>query len=276
MFELPECVTIAGQLSRTIAGKRVQRGDLGNSPHKFVWYNRKPAEFAFLIQGKVAGKAYARGRWLFISMEPGYVLVLGECGGKILYHPSVDEMPKKYHLALIFDDGSALSVTTQMWGAMELHRAGEEKNRKYIRDMRPTPLDPEFDLGCFLGLIDACIAEEKRSVKGLLTQDQLIPGLGNSIAQDILFTARLHPRHPLESLTKSQRQRLYRAIEGTVKKAIRLGGREEEYDLFNHPGRYIRVMGKDTVGKPCPRCGTRIEKIQYLGGACYYCPTCQT
>jgi formamidopyrimidine-DNA glycosylase len=34
-------------------------------------------------------------------------------------------------------------------------------------------------------------------------------------------------------------------------------------------------MGKQTSGKPCPVCGTTIEKIAYLGGACYVCPNCQ-
>ena len=45
MFELPEFVTLAGQINETLAGKIVQTGQLGNTPHKFVWYNRKPAEF---------------------------------------------------------------------------------------------------------------------------------------------------------------------------------------------------------------------------------------
>lgn len=44
MFELPECVTLVRQMNRTLRGRTVQRGRLGNSPHKFVWYNRKPAE----------------------------------------------------------------------------------------------------------------------------------------------------------------------------------------------------------------------------------------
>ncbi|MDY0020838.1 MAG: hypothetical protein RBT47_12655, partial [Anaerolineae bacterium] len=62
-----------------------------------------------------------RGRWLSIPIEPGDVLVLGECGGNALYHPAGTKMPEKYHLLLSFDDGSAFTVTTQMWGAMELY-----------------------------------------------------------------------------------------------------------------------------------------------------------
>ena len=123
--------------------------------------------------------------------------------------------------------------------------------------------------------MDECVQSEKRSVKGLLTQDQLIPGLGNSIAQDIMFKAKLHPKHPIEDLTGSNRKQLYDAMQKTVSNIISKGGRNDEYDLFGQPGGYERILSKDTVGKPCPECGTKIEKMQYLGGACYFCPHCQ-
>jgi formamidopyrimidine-DNA glycosylase len=275
MFELPEHVTLARQLSETVTGKQIREGHLGNSPHKFVWYNRKPDEFASLTAGKCLGEAYAKGRWLFIPANPGYVLVFGECGGKILYHPSEAQIPKKYHLVIIFEDGSALSAMTQMWGAMELYEKGRELDRQYIRDMRTIPIDAEFTFDYFTHLIDECIQKEKRSVKGLLTQDQLIPGLGNSIAQDILFKAGLHPRHPIDGLSETERKQLYNAVQEVVAEAISQGGRNDEYDLFGNPGGYIRILDKDAAGQPCPRCGTLVEKMQYLGGTCYYCPRCQ-
>jgi formamidopyrimidine-DNA glycosylase len=275
MFELPECTHIADQLSQVLAGKRIKRGTLGNSPHKFVWYNRKPAEFESLTRSKTVGASYSNGRWVFVPLNPGYVLVLGECGGKVLYHGSESDIPRKYHLLLRFDDGSALSVTTQMWGAMELYKKGEELKRKYIRDTRPTPMDDGFTFQYFNALVDECIVTEKTSVKGLLTQNQLIPGLGNSIAQDIMFNAGLHPKHGLEDLNKAARRKLYDSILKTVSRAISLSGRNDERDIFNQPGRYVRVLDKNSLGKPCPKCGRKIEKMQYLGGACYYCPSCQ-
>jgi formamidopyrimidine-DNA glycosylase len=275
MFELPKYVTLAKQLADTVDGKHIKKGQLGTSPHKFVWYNRTPKEFEALAVGKCLGKAYSKGRWLFIPVNPGYVLVFGECGGKILYHQTESNIPKKYHMAIRFDDGSALSAMTRMWGAMELYEKGQELDRKYICDMRPTPLDTRFSFSYFVDLLDERIKQEKRSVKGLLTQDQLIPGLGNSIAQDIMFEAKLHPKHPIGDLSKGQRKKLYDAIYKVVAKVISKGGRNDEYDLFDQPGGYVRILCKDTVGKPCPECGTLIEKVQYLGGACYYCPHCQ-
>ncbi len=273
MFELPEFVTLARQINDTLKGKEIKRGVLGNTPHKFVWYNRKHNEFERLIKGKKIGETWAKAKWLFMPLLPEYILLIGEFGGKVLYHPVGSRVPKKYHLYITFIDGSFLTATTQMWGAIELYERGKEKNRKYIKGMKLTPIDAEFTYEYFCNLIDSLT--EKKSVKGLLTQDQLVPGLGNAIAQDIMFKARLHPQQAVDELTKPNRKRLYNATKKIVHETIRKGGRYDEYDLYNKPGKYIRVMDRNRVGQPCPVCGSTIEKIQYLGGTCYFCPSCQ-
>ena len=275
MFEIPEYVTLARQMGESLSGKRIAKGTLGNSPHKFVWYNRLPDEFAAIVKGKTTGLAYCKGRWLFIPIQPGYLLVFGECGGKIILHDSESQLPKKYHLSLHFEDGSSLFATTQMWGAMELYEKGKELERQYIKGMRTTPVDPEFSVAYLSALIEECKIEGSRSVKGLLTQDQLIPGLGNSIAQDIMFKARLHPKQSISGLSKAQIENLHQAIVKTVAEAIQLGGRNDETDLYGNRGKYKRIMDKAAAGLPCPECGTKVEKMAYLGGACYYCPQCQ-
>ena len=192
----------------------------------------------------------------------------------MLLHPAGSQMPKKYHLCITFEDGSSFTVMTQMWGAMELYEAGHEQERKYIKGMGPTPVDPDFTPQYLSALIDS-FSGQKRSVKGLLTQEQIIPGLGNAIAQDILFRARLHPRHPIDELSQAQQNSLYDAIIQTVRDVIAGGGRHDEYDLYGHTGNYVRIMDSRAVGRPCPACGTVVQRIQYLGGACYFCPQCQ-
>ena len=275
MFELPEYTILARQMNETLTGKTVQRGTLGNSPHKFVWYNRKPGEFEKLTCGKRVGAARVRGRWLTLDLDPGYRLLLGECGGRILYHMPGTILPLKYHLLITFTDGSALSVMTTMWGAMELYETGRELERQYLKDMRVTPVDSEFTFKYFSTLIEELLQGEKRSVKSLLTQDQLIPGLGNAIAQDIMFNARLHPRRSLMDLTAGQRRDLFASIRDTVRDVTEQGGRNDEFDLFGKPGGYVRIMDSNAAGRPCPECGHVVEKMQYLGGACYFCQKCQ-
>jgi formamidopyrimidine-DNA glycosylase len=88
MFELPEMIILARQFNQALQGKTIRKGSLGNSPHKFVWYNRSYDEFEMLTEGKRMGNTHARGRWLFAALDPGYVLVIGECGGSCLLYTS--------------------------------------------------------------------------------------------------------------------------------------------------------------------------------------------
>lgn len=275
MFELPEFQTLARQINTTLRGKTIQRGQLGNSPHKFMWYNMSHEEFEKLTEGKTIGEAWAKGIWLFIPLEPGYVLLFGECGGKVLYHMPGSQVPKKHHMYITFEDESFLTALTQMWGAMELYEKGQEQERKYIKGMRTTPIDLEFTFDYFNNLIDELVEGKKRTTRALLTQDQMIPGLGNAITQDILFRAQMHPKLPIRDMSEDQRRTLFDAIVTTVDGVIEKGGRYDEYDLFGNRGGYVRMMDKNALGRPCPECGGEIEKIRYLGGACYLCPNCQ-
>ncbi len=275
MFELPELTTIAGQMANSVEGKSIAEGRLGNVPHKFVWYNREHDEFSRLVQGKVVGHAHAEGKWLFVPIEPGYLLLLGEWGGRILYHESPAEPPKKYHLYLAFEDGSAFSATTQMWGGVGLFADGEEREYVYVKDMRVQPTQPEFTFAYFRQLAEEARRDGKRSVKGLLTQEGFVPGVGNAIAQDIMFRARLSPKRDLADLSAAELRTLYDETVATVRDVTDAGGRNDERDLFGNPGGYVRLMDAKAVGRPCVTCGTPIEKLQYLGGACYVCPTCQ-
>jgi formamidopyrimidine-DNA glycosylase len=54
-----------------------------------------------------------------------------------------------------------------------------------------------------------------------------------------------------------------------------LGGRDTEKDMFGHMGGYKTILSKNTLKNPCPNCGNEIVKEAYLGGAVYFCPTCQ-
>ena len=125
MFELPELTVIAAQMNEVVPGAVVREGRLGNKSHKFVWYDRSHEEFTQLTAGLCAGRAWVEGKWLFLSLEPGYVLLLGEWGGRILYHQPNEALPAVYHLSLAFEDGAHLTATTQMWGGVNLVAAGD-------------------------------------------------------------------------------------------------------------------------------------------------------
>ena len=119
------------------------------------------------------------------------------------------------------------------------------------------------------------IKKEKKSIKYFMISKSGISGIGNSYLQDILFKAKIHPKRMVADIDDGECRDLYDAITGTMKEAIELRGRYDERDLYNNPGGYRRILDSKAKGNPCPECGTPIEKIQYLGGASYFCPVCQ-
>ena len=71
MIELPEVLTIAGQMNDEIRGKKIEYGNCGNSPHKFAWYSREKDEPGYdkILAGKTVGEVTGDGNWIFIPVE---------------------------------------------------------------------------------------------------------------------------------------------------------------------------------------------------------------
>ena len=74
---------------------------------------------------------------------------------------------------------------------------------------------------------------------------------------------------------KSMKKKLTTETLGFLDEIIEKGGRYDEFDLYGNRGGYVRLMDRNAVNRPCPSCGGQVEKIQYLGGACYVCHVCQ-
>lgn len=278
MLEMPEATTIARQMNAELRGKTIRSFSRGSQSHKFLWLNRPDEEYAAVMPGLTVRGASSFGRSIYLYLDD-HMLWWGDAGGKILYHAPDEARPKKYHLGWEFTDGSALTYALQMWGAVKLLAPGQF-------DIRPEdesgvePLSPAFSFEWLNTALDSYPEKTSKGIKGFLVatgyiMPQHIAGLGNAIVQDILFYARLSPKRKTPDLNTAQRQRLYQAIQETLAETIELGGRYDEVDLYGQPGRYIRLMDKNTVETPCPNCGTEIQKISYLGGACYLCPNCQ-
>jgi formamidopyrimidine-DNA glycosylase len=105
-----------------------------------------------------------------------------------------------------------------------------------------------------------------------------IAGIGNIYANDALFLAKIHPARPARTLTDTEIQALFQAIETVLQKGLEVGGASEwQYvNALGQTGNYqnfFQVYGK--VGKPCPVCETKIEKITLGGRGTFYCPKCQ-
>lgn len=242
--------------------------------HKFLWLSKPAEEYDAILSSKQVSGAESYGRSIYLYVSEAHLLWFGELGGRILYHPPGLPLPAKYHLRWDFADGSAMSFTLQIWGFVRLLERSELHQQPHPEVGIP-PLSDGFTPERFDQLLEEYPEKTKKEVKGFLVTSQHVNSIGNSYLQDILFRAKIHPARTIPTLTIDEHHRLYTAIQDTMSSAIELGGREDERDLFDHPGGYTRLMSNQTVGQPCPDCGTPIQKISYLGGACYLCPTCQ-
>ena len=279
MIEIPEAATLARQMNAELAGKTIVRFARGTQTHRFLWLNRPDEEYESILPGKTITGASHYGRSVYLFMGDENMLWWGDAGGKILYHAHGEKTPAKYHLGWEFSDGSHLTYALQMWGAVKLLDATEFDERPHDETGLP-PLHPDFTFERFNTMLDEYPEKTSKGIKGFLVATGYsipnhIHGLGNAIVQDILFHARLSPKRKIPDINPDERQRLYDAIQSTVAKAIEAGGRYDEYDLYGNKGGYMRLMDSKTANTPCTNCGTDIQKISYLGGACYLCPNCQ-
>jgi formamidopyrimidine-DNA glycosylase len=272
MIEIPEAAVLAGQISETLSGKTIQRVVAAQSPHGFAWYSGDPALYPAMLVGKRPGAALARGGMVEIQVEENVLLFTD--GINLRFHTSPAEQPSKHQLLIEFSDHTALSASVAMYGGLWCFRSGTNDNPYYqvARD-KPSPLSDAFTQRYFTGLF--LPEEERLSLKAFLATQQRIPGLGNGVLQDILYNARLHPKRKVKSLNAQQREALCEAIVATLHEMAQGGGRDTERDLFGRPGGYRTRVSKNTVGRPCPTCGSLIVKEAYMGGSIYYCPGCQ-
>ncbi len=273
MIELPESMTLERQMTKELKGKRIEKVIAGKSPHRFAFFCGDPLTYDALLRGKTVGETKAYGGHVEIELEDVRLDFSDGITFKFL-KPGEPE-PKKHQLYLLFDDGSALCMSVQMYGAMCAFPTGTNDNPYYIAAREKiSPLSDAFDVSCFRSLIDG-VDKKKTSVKAFLATQQRIPGLGNGVLQDILWVARLHPKRKLADLSGQEIAELFMAVKGILAAMAKQGGRDTEKDLYGGSGGYKTIMSKNNTQMLCPSCGGTIRKEAYLGGSVYYCPVCQ-
>ena len=163
-----------------------------------------------------------------------------------------------------------------------LTEAGTKK-RAAIYLVRGEAALQEHDPGG-LEIFDASLArfrdkltEENHTLKRALTDSHLFSGIGNAYSDEILHCARLSPIRLTQSMTDAEIEALYHATRETLNEWIeRL--RQERGIAFPEKVTAFRtemaVHGK--YRKPCPACGSAVQRIVYAENETNYCPRCQT
>lgn len=271
MLELPEAGALAAQATALLAGRTVVAAEAQHTAHTFSWYFGDPAGYGDLLAGRAIAGARSWGGHLELTLDDDVLVVLSDGAVPRLLPPDAP-VPDRHQLRVDLDDGSTLVVTIAMYGGIQAFHDGENENPYYlVARSAPSPLADGFDAS---GLLTADGAA-RLSAKALLATEQRIPGLGNGVLQDILWTAGVHPRRKVADLDDDARRALVEAVPTVLRRMTADGGRDTERDLLGRPGGYATVLSRRTLELPCPRCGGRVTKEQYLGGAVYVCAACQ-
>jgi formamidopyrimidine-DNA glycosylase len=120
----------------------------------------------------------------------------------------------------------------------------------------------------------AILESRSGQLKGALTDQTLIAGIGNAYSDEILHAARLSPFKGADRLNDDELVRLFDAVRETLTEALgrQLGQKAATMKGEKRSG--LRVHAR--TGLPCPVCGDTVREVSFADTSLQYCPTCQT
>jgi formamidopyrimidine-DNA glycosylase len=245
MPELPEAERARQQIERVLGREIVAVDDRDT----YVCRPHAPGEIAAALVGRRLTKAHRRGKFLWVETGedgPELGLHLGMAG-----RIAVDEdvAPRQWdRFAITFADGGRMALRDKR----RLGRAVLEPDFSHVG-----PDAAEVGRDAFRDRVGRGAAP----LKARLLDQGVIAGIGNLLADEILWRAKLSPLRPAGELTVEELDRLRRELRAAVRDAIRNGGA--------HTGRFMPARVK---GGTCPRCRTSLARDTVGGRTTYWCP----
>jgi formamidopyrimidine-DNA glycosylase len=123
----------------------------------------------------------------------------------------------------------------------------------------------------------AAMTRESHTLKRALTDPTILSGVGNAYSDEILHRARLSPVVLTTRLSDEELERLHVAVRETLKDWVARLRAERGTEFPEHVTAFREGMAvHGRFGKPCPVCGTAVQRIRYASNETNYCPRCQT
>jgi formamidopyrimidine-DNA glycosylase len=266
MPELPEITVRAREMQEALVGKTIS----GIEVLQPKCLNVPPDAFADALTGATLRGVSNRGKWLFVETTKGWLLLNLGMGGEILL-VTRDTLPEKHRLVFDFDDGTCLSLNFWWFGYAHCVPEKELDSHSMTAKLGPNALDVT------LGELRAMLRGRRGGIKSFLLNQSNVAGIGNAYVHDILFLARLHPLRSIASLTDDEVAGLAAGIRDGLQPSIDKGGAFYEPGLHGQKGGFTMndILVGYRAGKPCPECGTPIEKIKTGSTSSFICPACQ-
>ena len=273
MPELPEVETIKNTLRHLVVNKTIAHVDV-----YLPRIIREPGseEFASILQGRTILDIDRRGKYLLFRFNDGWTMIshLRMEGNYGLFSADTP-LVKHTHVVFSFDDGTQLRYRdTRQFGTMDVLRTADVEKHHSLLKLGKEPFVPEFTSEYFYEKIK----NKKKSIKTLLLDQQVVTGVGNIYADEILFRARINPSVLACDLTEEQAHAVYQNIGLVLQEAIEAGGSsiksyvngQGEMGMFQQ-----QLYVYQRQGQPCKVCGDEIQKTKLCGRGTHYCPLCQ-
>ncbi len=299
MPELPEVETVRASLARDMVGRRIKAAAVTNG--RVVRRHPSAREFRARIEGRVVKGVERLGKYLVMALDNGDSLVvhLGMSGRLLRAKGPKEVRPKHTHVVFTLSPAGELRyVDPRTFGELFVSSPSPEDAdvavapvvrlavggeglalRRRVPELAHLGLDPLADQVAW-DRFGAVLRSHGGPVKAILTDQEIIAGLGNIYADEILFAAGLRFDRPGSSVTTIEARRLFRAMIEILGEAIKAGGSTLEDEQFvdpdGRPGSFQashQVYGRE--GRPCPQCRRPIERVVFHGRATFWCPACQ-
>lgn len=218
------------------------------------------------------------GKRICIGLEDGLWLVLHlMIAGRLHWHPlggkpgRVKVSPPRGLAAFDFSNGSLLWTEAGSQKRASLHVVLGEDG---LRSLDPGGLEV---LSATPEQFASALLSANHTLKRALTDPHLFSGIGNAYSDEILWEAKLSPLALTQKLSAAEIKRLFEAVRFSLTqwtdrlRAESAGKFPEKVTAFREG---MAVHGR--YKQPCPRCGTKIQRIRYASNETNYCPTCQT
>ncbi len=267
--ELPEVEALAAFLRADAVGRVLARADLAAVQAIKTFDPPLSALGGLEITG--AGRY---GKFLDLDVSGLHLVVHLARAGWLHWRenlPTAPPKPGKGPLALRvhLDDGNGFDLTEQgTRKGLAIYVVRSPAEVPGIARLGPDAL--EVDLEAFAALMKG----RSGQLKGALTDQTLLAGIGNAYSDEILHAARLSPFKGADKLKDDELVRLFEAVRGTLTDALERQVGQRAATMKGEKRSGLQVHAR--TGLPCPVCGDTVREVSFADTSLQYCPTCQT
>ena len=272
MPELPEVESLARYLGGQLADRAVERVEVASFA---VMKTYDPPPDALV--GRTLTEATRRGKFLCLHFEGLWLVFHLARAGWVKWADAMSPTRAKPGKGPL-----ALRVRVKGGGGFDVTEAGTEKHvaAYVVHDPKEVPgiarlgpdvLDPSFDLAAFAAVLREAGGQQ---IKGVLTAQELIAGVGNAYSDEALHLAKLSPFKQAGKLTDDELARLHDALRSVLTDAVQRSAGLPAKGLKSEKKSGLRVHGR--TGEACPECGDVVREVSFATKSLQYCATCQT